>query len=152
MKSILFLCKLLGFSSWLNRNPAQNESALLFLTHIYHLWYKQILKNKMNYEKCITQRGSLAFQISVPIKLTFLYRMSPCEIKKWQAFGMPGWVSRLSHRLLISAQVMISECVGLSPTSGSALIARNLLGILCLYPFLSAPPLPAPMCSRSLSK
>ena len=44
----------------------------------------------------------------------------------------PRWLSRLSIPLLILAQVMISRFVGLSPTSGSALIASNPLGILPL--------------------
>ena len=53
--------------------------------------------------------------------------------------GVPGWLCRLSTRLLIWAQVMISELVGSSPTSGSVLTAQRLLGILS--PFLSDPPL-----------
>ena len=56
--------------------------------------------------------------------------------------GAPGWLSRLSVRLLISAPVMISQFVRLSLALGSILPARNLLGILslslslflCLYP------------------
>ena len=44
--------------------------------------------------------------------------------------GVPGWLGRLSVRLLISAQVMTSWCTGLRPASGSALTARSLLGIL----------------------
>ena len=46
--------------------------------------------------------------------------------------GAPVWLSRLSLRLLISAQVMISRFVGLCPGSGSALTAQRLLGILSL--------------------
>ena len=51
--------------------------------------------------------------------------------------GTPGWLSRLSGRLLVSAQVMISRFLSLSPTSGSALTMWSLLGILSLP--LSAP-------------
>ena len=48
--------------------------------------------------------------------------------------------SILSVRLLILAQVMISWFVGSSPTSGSALRAQGLLGILSLTLSLSVPP------------
>ena len=53
--------------------------------------------------------------------------------------GAPRWHSRLSVRLLISAQVMISQFVSSSPASGSVLMVQSLLGILSLP--LSAPPL-----------
>ena len=61
--------------------------------------------------------------------------------------GAPGWLSGLSSRLLVSAQVMISWFVSLSPALGSARIAPSLLGILSL-------PLSLPLphsCSLSLS-
>ena len=50
-----------------------------------------------------------------------------------------GWLTLLSIRLLISAQVMILRFMGLSPASGSVLTVWSLLGILS--PPLSAPPL-----------
>ena len=62
---------------------------------------------------------------------------------KRQMLGASGWLSRLSIRLLMSAQVMISWFVGSSPAWGTALTAWSLLGILSL-PLslsLSAPPL-----------
>ena len=40
-----------------------------------------------------------------------------------------------------SAQVMISQLLGLSPTSGSGLTVQSLLQILCPTHPLSAPPL-----------
>ena len=43
---------------------------------------------------------------------------------------MPRWLSQLSVRLLVSAQVMISWFGSWSPTSGSVLTVRSLLGIL----------------------
>ena len=52
----------------------------------------------------------------------------------------------VKHRLLISAQVMISPFVGESPISGSVLIEQNLLGI-SLSPSFSFPP----VCTLSLS-
>ena len=52
--------------------------------------------------------------------------------------GAPGWLGRLGVRLLISAQVLISRFVGLSPTSGSTLTVQGLLGIL-------SPPLSLPL-------
>ena len=51
-----------------------------------------------------------------------------CEYKT----EVPGWLSQLDVRLLVSAQVMISQFVGLSPASGSVLTAWDLLGILSL--------------------
>ena len=50
--------------------------------------------------------------------------------------GVPGWLSRVRVQLLISAQVMISSFVSLSPASGSVLTARNLLDILSRPVFL----------------
>ena len=49
-----------------------------------------------------------------------------------QLRGALGWLSRLSLWLLILAQVMISQFVGSSPTSGSSLTVWSLLGILSL--------------------
>ena len=46
--------------------------------------------------------------------------------------GAPGWLSRLSIRLLILAQVMTSRFTGQSSASGSVLTARSLPGILSL--------------------
>ena len=57
---------------------------------------------------------------------------------------VPGWLSLLSLRLLISAQVMISWLVGSSPTSGSVLTAWSLLGISL------SPSLPLPLLFLSL--
>ena len=45
--------------------------------------------------------------------------------------GVPGWLSRLSVRLLVSAQVVISWFVSSNPTSGSLLSAQSPLQILC---------------------
>ena len=42
------------------------------------------------------------------------------------------WMAQLVECLLISAQVMISWFMGLSPTLGSALAPQSLLGILSL--------------------
>ena len=60
----------------------------------------------------------------------------------------PGRLSRLSIRLLVSAQVMIARLVCLSPAWGSVLIARSLLEILSFHLSLSlsAPPLLAFSC------
>ena len=55
--------------------------------------------------------------------------------------GAPGWLSRLSIRLLILAQVLISWLAGSSNMSGPGLTARSLLGILSLPLSL---PLPLP--------
>ena len=53
--------------------------------------------------------------------------------------GVPGWLSQLSVRLLILAQVMISRFVGWSPVSVSVLTAQSLLGSLSLSLSLWAP-------------
>ena len=52
---------------------------------------------------------------------------------------VPGWLSWLSGRLLTLAQVMISQFMRGSPSSGSLLSAQSLLRILSPSP--SAPPL-----------
>ena len=46
--------------------------------------------------------------------------------------GAPGWLSRLSVRLLVSVQVMISQFLGLNSALGSVLRVGSLLGILSL--------------------
>ena len=50
---------------------------------------------------------------------------------KTHRIGAPGWLSQLSVWLLILVRAMISQFVGSSPMSGSALLAGSLLGILC---------------------
>ena len=67
-------------------------------------------------------------------------RMAPVKLQLF--FGAPGWLSRLSLRLLVLAQVMISLIMSSSPASGSAQMVQSLLRIL--FPSLSVPPLPAP--------
>ena len=64
--------------------------------------------------------------------------------------GTAGWLSRLSVRLLVSAQVMILQFVSSSPVSASALTVQRLLRILSLP--LSAPPLLARSLSLSQNK
>ena len=54
--------------------------------------------------------------------------------------GVSGWLSQLSNRLLVSAQVTISHLVSSSPALDSALTVGSLLGILSLWLSLSAPP------------
>ena len=56
-----------------------------------------------------------------------------------------AWVAQ-SVKHLTSAQVMISQFVGLSPVSGSVLTAQSLLGILSLPLSLC----PSPACKRVL--
>ena len=54
--------------------------------------------------------------------------------------GPPGWLSLLSIRLLISAQVMISPFMSLGPPSGSVLMAQSLEPVSdSVSPSLSAP-------------
>ena len=45
--------------------------------------------------------------------------------------GVPEWLSWLNVQLLVSAQVMISQFVGSSPTSSSALTVWSPLWVLC---------------------
>ena len=65
--------------------------------------------------------------------------------------GLPGWLSWLSVRPLVSAQVMISQFMSSSPVLGSALTARSLLGILSLSLSLSLSQPLRLTCSCSLS-
>ena len=64
------------------------------------------------------------------------------RVQDLKGSGAPGWLSQLTSRLLISAQVMISWLVGSSPELGPALTSQSLLGILC----------PTPAHTRTLSK
>ena len=50
--------------------------------------------------------------------------------------GVPEWFSQLSVQFLISAHVLTSQFVSLSPVSGSILAAWSLLGILSPSLFL----------------
>ena len=59
----------------------------------------------------------------------------------------PGGLSRLSVRLLVSAQVMISRSAGSSPVLGSVLTAWTLPGILS--PSLSLCPSPTSTLSQN---
>ena len=59
--------------------------------------------------------------------------------------GAPGWLSRLSVRLLVLAQVVISWFTSSSPALASALAVQSLLGILSLSLC------PSPASSLSLS-
>ena len=64
------------------------------------------------------------------------------ELKNWNAkeiLGTPGWLSRLSVRLSLSAQAMISGFCEFEPALGSALAAQSLLGILYLALSLPLP-------------
>ena len=63
---------------------------------------------------------------------------------------VPVWLSQLSIRPLVLAQVMISWIVRSSPASGSVLIVWSQLGILSLPLFLSL--CPSPPHSLFLSK
>ena len=60
-----------------------------------------------------------------------------CVVEKIKP-GVPGWLSWLSVRLLISAQVVTSRFGSSTPASGSVLAAWSLFGILspslCLSP------------------
>ena len=65
--------------------------------------------------------------------------------------GAPGWLSQLTVRLLVLAQVTILQFIGLSPTSGSTLTVWSLLGIFSLFLSLSASPMLMHTLSFSLS-
>ena len=77
-----------------------------------------------------------------------------CQGRKSSSSGQikmpraPGWLSQLGIELLISAQVMISRFVGLSPVSGSLLMVQSLLGTLSLplsFSLSLSLPLPPPL-------
>ena len=53
------------------------------------------------------------------------------------ACGAPGWLSQLSVRLLILAQVMILRFMGSSPVLGSVLRVQSLEFSLCTFSALS---------------
>ena len=114
-------------------------------------------------EPCIglfTEHGScLGFSLSLSLCPSPAYALHPPaskKTKKQKPFtvsgqGAPGWLSQLSSRLLISAQVMISRFMRSSLRLGSVLTMRSLLGILCLSPSLPAPPLLVSVHAVSLS-
>ena len=61
--------------------------------------------------------------------------------------GAPGWLTQLQVQLLILGQVMISQFMSLSPTSGFVLVVQSLFGILSLLLFT----LPLLVCTHTLS-
>ena len=69
--------------------------------------------------------------------------------RKILSWGHPGGSGRLGVRLSISAQVIISRLMGSSPTWGSAMTARSLLGILSLPLSLPLPRLLSVSLSRN---
>ena len=72
---------------------------------------------------------------------------APCS-KRLKNFGAPGWLSRLSLGVLVSAQVMISQFVSLRPALCSMLTAQSLEPALdSVSPSLC----PFPACTLSLS-
>ena len=73
------------------------------------------------------------------------------ENKNLQGDGALGRLSPLSVRLLVSAQVVISQFVGSSPVSGSVLIVWSLLGIFSLSLSLSLSLCPYPSHAVSVS-
>ena len=107
-----------------------------FFCFVFYLGYErsEIRENCLVF--CIFIMGTL--HLSPLPKLTF--------ILKQNALGrLDVSVHWLSIWLLVSAQIMISWFINLSPTSGSVLTAQSLLGILSL-------PLSLPLpCSLSLS-
>ena len=70
--------------------------------------------------------------------------------QKNESSAAPGWLSQLSIRLLVLAQVMISWFLSSSPRLGSALSSQSLLGD-SFSPSLSAPPPLSLSLSLSLS-
>ena len=93
---------------------------------------------------CPLSPQSLASELTSPYSH---YRQLNLHLKSL-SFGARGWPSGLHVRLLVSAQVMISQFVSLSPTSGSVLTARGLPVVLSLP--LSLCPSPAHSLSLSL--
>ena len=76
--------------------------------------------------------------------------MVQIQVTQWHplkiSYGQGAWVAR-SVKHMTLAQIMISQLVSLSPTSGSVLTAQSLEPALdSMSPFLSAPP-----CSHSVS-
>ena len=66
------------------------------------------------------------------IKFSVKSVIVPVTRKLCNPWGCPGWLCQLSIQLSVSAQVVISQLVGSSPTRGSVLPVRSLLGILSL--------------------
>ena len=66
--------------------------------------------------------------------------------------GASGGLSQLSVQLLVSAQVVISQLLSLSPTSSSMLTAQNLLEILAPSPSLCSSPAHSLSLSLKINK
>ena len=83
--------------------------------------------------------------------LTKIQKISKYKLSL-KSVGVPGWLSWLSVRLLILAQVMISHLMSSSTASGSALAVWSLLGFLS-PPSLSASffSFPSSSCAHALS-
>ena len=79
----------------------------------------------------------------------FSVAMISATVLKATRPGAPRWLSRLSARVLISAQVTSPWLVGSKPVSGSVLTTWSLLEILSLS---SLSLYPSPACALALSK
>ena len=96
-----------------------------------------VMSTHIHAQKVNTHKGVGVYYLQCFHFLTIyhLQFLAPCSCydhHKEILLGVPGWLSQLSIRLLISAQVMISRFVGSSPTLGSALTVWSPLGTLSL--------------------
>ena len=91
----------------------------------------------------------------MPFQLYHVFNEGKFLFKKYFSTGEPASLGQLSLRLWISAQVMISPFVGLSPESGTTLTTRGLLGIFslpCSLPLPHAWPIHTRMLALKINK
>ena len=94
--------------------------------------------NKQSYSQNVYRRSfGVGKDVDPNITLRF-FKAGGKGNKNQHRIGAPGWLGRLSIQPLVSAGVMISWLRSSSPTWGSELTVRSLLGIPS--PCLSVPP------------
>ena len=119
---------------------------LLFL--LSHLWF-YLFESFLFFLISVVRGLSILFMFSkIQLLVTLICSIVFFFFKDSVSWG--AWVAQLVKHPT-SAQVVISQFMGLSPESGSVLMAQSLeLTSDSVSPSLSAPPLPIPCQSLSL--
>ena len=121
------------------------------------LWCHTFIEIEAPVHRC-GDRGKSSHLIAINLYfiLTPIWQNEIPIIYSKYSFWGTGWLSQLRVWLLVSAQVMISQFMGLGPTSGSLLSVQSPLWISCLLSLSLSPahslPLSVPTLYLSKNK